>query len=213
MSGIGARSLDVEDKRALLLDSAERTFCRLGYTGTSVAALAQDAGVTRPTVYAYYPSKDDVFRALAERVRDQFLAMQERADGPTPVATGLNALEQYFETSLEHRGMLTLIAHQALADPGMRRLRDSIHERANRRHTRFLQRLIADGQIIPALPPDAISEAITGVTMRFADLAATDPARTSELRAQLLAVYTTLTGLRQTRPTATPAHELNSDQQ
>jgi AcrR family transcriptional regulator len=196
MSGIGARSLDAEDKRALLLDSAERTFCRLGYANTSVGALAQDAGVSRPTVYAYYPSKDDVFQALAERVRDEFLAMQERAAGPTPAATGLGALERYFETCIEHRGMLTLIAHQALADPAIRRLHDDIHGRANRRHTRFLHRLIDNGEIAPDIAPEAISEAITGVTMRFADLAAADPARAAELRTQLLRIYLTLTGLR-----------------
>lgn len=194
MRGIGGPSLDAEDKRALLLDSAERTFCRLGYTRTGVAALAADAGVTRPTIYAYYPSKDDIFRALADRVRDEFLAVGERAEGRTPAATGMDALGRYFDTCVEHRGMLTLIAHQALADLPMRRLHDDIHGRANRRHTRFLARLVDAGVIALDSPPAAVSEAITGVTMRFADLAASDPERWPALRDQLLGIYGTITG-------------------
>ena len=195
MRGIGGRTLDVEDKRALLLDSAERTFCRLGYARTSIAALAADAGVTRPTVYAYFPSKEDVFRALADRVREEFLELQERADTSTPAATGRSAVEAFFDACLRRRGMLTVIAHQAIADPEIRHLHDEIHNRANRRHTRFLRRLIDDGVIAPSVPPDAISEAITGVALRFADLAAEAPARAPALRGQLVAVYFTLTGL------------------
>ena len=196
MSGIGSRALDADDKRALLLDSAEGTFCRLGYARTSIAALAADAGVTRPTVYAYYPSKEDVFRALAERVRAEFLALQERADTSSPVATARSAVELYFDASLRHRGMLTVIAHQALADPAMRDLQDEIHGRANRRHTRFLQRLADAGAIGPAAPPETVSEAITGVTLRFADLAADDPDRAPALRRELVDVYLALAGLR-----------------
>lgn len=195
MSGIGRRSLDPDGKRALLLDSAERTFCRLGYAHTSIAALAADAGVTRPTVYAYYPSKQDVFRALAERVRDEFLDLQERTADSGPAATARAAVEDYFDAYLRHRGMLTVIAHQAITDPAIRHLHDEIHTRANRRHTRFLQRLADAGTIGPAVSPETVSEAITGVTMRFADLAAEDPGRTADLRRELVEVYRALTGL------------------
>ena len=55
MRGIGGRTLDADDKRDLLLDAAERVFGRLGYARTTMAALAAEARVTRPTVYAYYP--------------------------------------------------------------------------------------------------------------------------------------------------------------
>lgn len=197
MSGIGPRSLDPQDKRALLLESAERTFCRLGYARTSIAALAADAGVTRPTVYAYYPSKEEVFRALAERVRAEFLALQERADTSSPVATARSAVELYFDSYLRHRGMLTVIAHQAITDPEIRHLHDEIHTRANRRHTRFLQRLVDSGTVTLPAEPDTISEAITGVTMRFADLADDDPDRSPALRRRLVEVYLALTGLHQ----------------
>lgn len=195
MRGIGGRTLTEPEKRNLLLDSAERTFCRLGYSRTTIGALADEAGVTRPTVYAYFPSKDDVFRALAERVRDEFLALQERIDEPSPGATGRAGIVAYLHAYVRHRGMLTVIGHQALADPDMRALHAEVHERPTRRHARFLTRLEAQGQADLAAPAPALAEMVTGIVMRFADLAADDSDRLPELTADLVAAYHRLTGL------------------
>jgi AcrR family transcriptional regulator len=193
--GLGGRSLAEAEKRTLLLDSAERTFCRLGYTRTTIGALADDAGVTRPTVYAYYPSKDEVFRALADRVRDEFLALQEEVDTSSPREIGRSGVVGYLHAFVRHRGMLTVIAHQALSDPAMRALRAEIHERSTRRHARFLARLEASGAASLAVPAEALAEVVTGVVMRFADLAEADPARLPALTAELVAAYERLTGL------------------
>lgn len=195
MRGIGGRSLTEPEKRTVLLDSAERTFCRLGYARTTIGALADEAGVTRPTVYAYFPSKDDVFRALAERVRDEFLALQEDLDASTPAATGRAGIVAYLHAYVRHRGMLTVIGHQALSDPEMRALHAEIHERATRRHARFLTRLAEQGAATPAAPPLALAEMVTGIVMRFADLAADDPDRLPALTDDLVAAYHRLTGL------------------
>lgn len=195
MRGIGGRTLDESEKRALLLDSAERTFCRLGFTRTTIGTLADDAGVTRPTVYSYFPSKDDVFRALAERVRDEFLALQEMRDTRSPRETGRAGVVGYLHAYVRHRGMLTVIAHQALSDPEMRALRAEIHDRPTRRHARFLERLQARGLASLAVPAPALAEMVTGLVMRFAELADDEPRRLPELTTDLVAAYERLTGL------------------
>ncbi|KAA9160902.1 TetR/AcrR family transcriptional regulator [Amycolatopsis acidicola] len=195
MRGIGGRTLDESEKRALLLDSAERTFCRLGFTRTTIGTLADDAGVTRPTVYSYFPSKDDVFRALAERVRDEFLALQEMRDTRSPRETGRAGVVGYLHAYVRHRGMLTVIAHQALSDPEMRALRAEIHDRPTRRHARFLERLQARGLASLAVPAPALAEMVTGLVMRSAELADDEPRRLPELTTDLVAAYERLTGL------------------
>lgn len=195
MRGIGSRTLPESEKRSLLLDSAERTFCRLGYTHTTIATLADDAGVTRPTVYAYFPSKDDVFRALAERVRDEILALQERIDATSPRLIGRTGVVGYLHAYVRHHAMLTIIAHQALFDPDMHALHAEIHERPTRRHARFLARLEAQGMASLAAPATELSEMVTGIVMRFADIAAAAPERLPELTVQLLAAYERLTGM------------------
>jgi AcrR family transcriptional regulator len=187
--GIGGRTVQLEDKRELLLDASERAFCRLGFARTTMAALAEEAGVTRPTVYSYFPSKDEVFLALADRVRREFLTQQEQRGSGLPQDTMKAALYGYLDAFTRHRGMLTVIAHEALTDPAMRALLDEIFTRSNRRHTRFLERLAADGLISPVVKPESVSEAITGVAARFAELAAARPERQTQLAADLVELY------------------------
>ena len=177
--------------RSQIVGAAESVFAALGYTGTTMADLAGAAGVTRPTVYAYFASKADVFRAVAEAVRDDILAVQDQARGATPAETAELGVVGYLDAYIGHLGVLTVIAHQALTDPAMRALREDIHHRANRRHTRFIERLAGAGTARPLVPPAAVS----GVVMRFAEIAVAEPGRRGELAAHLSAVHRGLLGL------------------
>jgi AcrR family transcriptional regulator len=195
VSSLGGRTAPAEDRRERLLDAAEDAFCRLGYAGTTIAAVAAAAGVSRPTVYAYFPSKDDVFRALADRVRDEFLALQERVDTTSSARTARQAVTAFLAAYTRHHGVLTLIAHQALADPAMRHLHDDIFARVERRNTRFLERLAAGGRARPAVPPSALSPIVTGMVARSAELAAEHPARAAQLAGGLVTAYLCLAGI------------------
>ena len=50
-----------------LIEAATREFARHGYAGTSLADVAQAAGITKPLVYSYFGRKDDVFVACLAR--------------------------------------------------------------------------------------------------------------------------------------------------
>lgn len=194
--GLGGRTLAEEDRRERLLDAAEVAFCTHGHERTTIGVLAAEAGVTRPTVYAYFASKEEVFRALADRVRQEFLALQEHVDTSSPERTVREATAAYLAAWTRRRGVLTVIAHQALADPAVRALRDEIVARAERRNTRFLERLVAAGRADPAIPPPALSHAVTGIVARAAELAADDPDRSDELAGWVGDAYLRLAGIR-----------------
>jgi AcrR family transcriptional regulator len=57
----------------MVLDAALRLFVRAGYQGTSMEAIAEAAGVTKPVVYECYPGKVELFRALLEREERRLL--------------------------------------------------------------------------------------------------------------------------------------------
>lgn len=60
-----------EESRARILGSALRLFAALGYDGTSVRRIAQDAGVATGLLYNYFDGKDGLLRALfAESMND-----------------------------------------------------------------------------------------------------------------------------------------------
>ena len=50
-------------RRAAIRAAAVEQFLARGYSGTSMANIAEAAGVSRPAVYQYFSDKDDVFAA------------------------------------------------------------------------------------------------------------------------------------------------------
>ena len=73
-----------EARKEGILDAAQTLVLKHGLRGTSMEAIARQAGVAKPTLYAYYPDKPAVFAALLERLigtwRAEFLAAL-RGDG------------------------------------------------------------------------------------------------------------------------------------
>jgi AcrR family transcriptional regulator len=68
-----AAHLGPERRRPQVLDAALKQFLRHGYDGTSMQAVADEAGVTKPVVYACFASKDELFRALLRREEERIL--------------------------------------------------------------------------------------------------------------------------------------------
>ena len=56
---------DARDVR--LLDVATHLFMERGFDGTSIDAVAEAAGISKPTVYARYHDKRDLFAAVLRK--------------------------------------------------------------------------------------------------------------------------------------------------
>ena len=64
------RPKDME-KRAAILEAAKRLFTETGFEGTSMDAVAQQAGVSKLTVYSHFGDKDSLFReAIRQRCQN-----------------------------------------------------------------------------------------------------------------------------------------------
>ncbi len=55
------------DTRSRILDAATHLFLQQGYGGTSLEQVAAQAGVTKPTVYSHFGSKQGLLRAMTHR--------------------------------------------------------------------------------------------------------------------------------------------------
>ena len=68
----------VEARKEGILDAAQALILKHGLRGTSMEAIARQAGIAKPTLYAYFADKGAVFDALLERLigawRAEFLA-------------------------------------------------------------------------------------------------------------------------------------------
>lgn len=59
---------EAQETRNRLLDTAERVFNERGVSRTSLAEIAEAAGVTRGAIYWHFKNKLDLFNAMMERV-------------------------------------------------------------------------------------------------------------------------------------------------
>jgi AcrR family transcriptional regulator len=103
-----AAHLGPERRRPLVLDAALRLFVEHGYRATSMQAIADAAGVTKPVVYECYPSKEKLFRALIEREEERLLHGILAA---LPAEPRFHDLEGLLQDSL------TALLHGAAAHP------------------------------------------------------------------------------------------------
>jgi len=63
-----------EERKKEILDAALELFVTKGYEKTSVSDIVQRVNVAQGLFYYYFKSKEEVFRAVLERLTDQFAA-------------------------------------------------------------------------------------------------------------------------------------------
>jgi AcrR family transcriptional regulator len=62
------------DRRAEILDAAQRCFVRAGFHGASMQDICLEAGMSPGNLYRYFPSKEALIAAIAERDRAEAAA-------------------------------------------------------------------------------------------------------------------------------------------
>ncbi len=94
-----------------ILQSALALFSSRGYDATSVREICEAAGITKPTLYHFYGSKEGVYRALVDGVLEDFrahLTQQLAEDGPV-VARLQRVARSYFEAARGRRELMRFI--------------------------------------------------------------------------------------------------------
>lgn len=80
------RAPGYDEQREAILASAARLFARGGYPGTAMNQVAQDCGLSKATLYHYYPDKYSLLVSIAEGhvERLQVLVREVEAQGLPP---------------------------------------------------------------------------------------------------------------------------------
>ncbi|MCU4183515.1 TetR/AcrR family transcriptional regulator [Acidiferrimicrobium sp. IK] len=87
-----------------ILDSAKVAFLESGFERTSMDAIAARAETSKRSLYAYFPTKDNLFVAVVARIREQFAARllspsAYAADPPEAIARYLARFDQLLRWS------------------------------------------------------------------------------------------------------------------
>ncbi|HEY0602563.1 MAG TPA: TetR/AcrR family transcriptional regulator [Herpetosiphonaceae bacterium] len=155
-----------EARRARLLQAAARIFGQCGYHATKVSTIVADAGVTQPTFYFYFESKEAVFAELVDAFRQRFreLILEGRLDRDSSPADMVARTRQH----------ITEIFQFLAADPNMTRIgllqapdADSIKQELVDLFAKKLGDNQAAGFIRPEIDVAVIAEAIGGMVERL----------------------------------------------
>lgn len=99
----GSRRLPRSERKTQMLEAAARLFGERGYAGTSMDDIAAACGITKPMLYAYFSSKDGLYRAMIERAGSYLVsAVSGLVDERDPVTRLLRALEVFMQFVSRH---------------------------------------------------------------------------------------------------------------
>ncbi len=151
---IQGRSEQFELKRQVVLRTAARTFSARGFHQTTLADIAEELHISKPTLYHYFKSKDEILLEVQQAAIAQITDIPLDPDGGD--TTGLQQLKAFvrryiemivddFGTCLIMTGVLPLQAeNRRIVRGGSKNIEKMMRE--------ILRRGVADGSIAPCDP-------------------------------------------------------------
>lgn len=159
-------------RRAEILDRAAALFVQRGYDNVSLNDLIADAGVSKGAFYHWFPSKDELITALAERsARDQFAAIEGAiAQCGGNALDRLNALMRYgFDVKMRMGVPQQLAAMVSLLRPENAHLYGRIVAASEDLVRPLLTRVISDGigeGVFHTFDAEGVADMVLGLSAR-----------------------------------------------
>ncbi len=119
--------LNVDERRRQLLARATELFATHGYDELSMAKLAREAGISKPLLYHYFPSKRDLFEAVLGQAAEEHLRRITTDDALPPAARLAAAVDAYLTWIEENRGAYEKLLRSA-GIPEVRELIDRVRD-------------------------------------------------------------------------------------
>ena len=170
---VAHRRAQAEETKRAIVDAACALFIERGYAGTTMDAIAQQAGVAVETVYAAFRTKRAVLARLMEvaAVGDHApVALLDR-EGPRLVREMQDQRPQILQFSTGIREIMERVGPvfevmrgAAPTEPEIARL---LREYLEKRHTgmaHFVHALLQNGPLRPGLAPDEAADTVWTVT-------------------------------------------------
>ncbi|MBF6331659.1 TetR/AcrR family transcriptional regulator [Nocardia transvalensis] len=164
-----ARTVDPQraaERRGAIVRAAERLFAAQGYERTSVAQVAQAAGLTSGSVFYYYRDKAALFRAIFEQsIPEHTELMARHVDRIDCLAAILDIVEAMAADALDPgaSGLLVELLRRIDQDEELTAVLAEDTRLTTGALTTLLRRGIAQGEFDPGFPPEETARWIVSV--------------------------------------------------
>jgi AcrR family transcriptional regulator len=179
-----------DDRELAILSTAERLLAHRSLGSISVDDLARGAGISRPTFYFYFASKDAVLLTLLDRVVAEADAAMTRAASAFAGAAGNSgadvvprevwrqAIAAYYDTFRAHRGLTLAWAEARSTSSEVRHLWATVFEGWVQRSAAAVDAERARGAAPPGVPARDLAVALNSMNERvlYATLSGDGPA-------------------------------------
>jgi AcrR family transcriptional regulator len=121
-----------DDRERAILATAERLLAERPLADFSVDDLAKGAGISRPTFYFYFPSKNAVLLSLLDQVNTRAHAALTALSGKVsgdPATVWRARIEAFFEVSGSHRAVAVAGAAAKATNPEVRQVWSTLMSR------------------------------------------------------------------------------------
>ena len=144
------------DRRAEILDAAQRCFARDGFHQASMQNICAEAGMSAGNLYRYFPSKEAIIACICER------DLADAAESLTAVSNapdffeGLAGLARHHlvERTADEIGLCAEIMAESRRNPQIAAMSQNIQQDVRARIADMLQRAIDAGEIRSDIHPE-----------------------------------------------------------
>lgn len=172
-----------DDREQAILATAERLLGERAFADISIDDLARGAGISRPTFYFYFPSKDAVLLTLLDRVVAEADAAAFGSLGAAPAGAcdpadrWRNAIEAFYVSFRSHRAVAVASAQARAANSEVRELWAKVMENWVRRTEEAIDAERARGSAPDGLPSRELAVALNLMNERvmYASFAGEQP--------------------------------------
>ncbi len=169
------RSRQAAATRQRLIDAAAVRFAQHGYAGSSVAAIGEEAGLSRGLVNFHFSTKENLLRAVIEQLVAELEAQMFPPESPEdPLAalwTLVDAHRRFLLEQPERARLLFRLQAEALNPSLGVDAFTTLHERWVHRTLPWWQQALTNGQIDPALDHNAVTTftigALRGIALEW----------------------------------------------
>ncbi|GAA4463552.1 TetR/AcrR family transcriptional regulator [Phytohabitans houttuyneae] len=161
-----------------MLDSAVRVFSRRGFHAASMDEIAEDAGISKPMVYAYLGTKEELFVACLEREGTRLMEAiaAEVVGADTPDQQLWRGLRAFFTFVGAYRDGWAVLYRQARGQQPFAGASAEMRERMVEVVAMMLGRaLAAEGREVRDTDLEVVAYALVGASESLADWLADHP--------------------------------------
>ena len=153
-----------------ILEAGLDVFSQHGFRGATLDQIAEAAGLSKPNLLYYFPSKDAVYLALLDQLLDTWLdPLRQMNPKGDPVAEILGYVRRKLDLSRDYPRESRLFANEILQGaPRMRTAIEGPLKTLVDEKCAVLRRWMAEGRIAP-VPPHHLIFSIWALTQHYAD--------------------------------------------